>query len=142
MIIGDSFVWGQYVSTDKTLSHNLNELEGDNLFANMGLDGLHPAAMDGLLKYYGKDIKSGIHIDDSRIIDLAPTILNLMNVPIPTDMDGRVLQEIFTTDSCGTIRYSTSSQQKAIIQITRQNVFFRIKKPYRTPCGWRITRNP
>lgn len=58
MVIGDSFVWGQYVSIDKTLSHNLNELEGDNLFANMGLDGLHPAAMDGLLKYYGKDIKN------------------------------------------------------------------------------------
>ena len=34
-------------------------------------------------------------INSARIIDLAPTILHIMNVPIPNDMDGRVLNEIF-----------------------------------------------
>lgn len=56
LVIGDSVVWGQYVEKGETLSHYLNELSGGQRFANMGLDGLHPVAMFGLLKYYGGDI--------------------------------------------------------------------------------------
>ena len=52
-IIGDSVVWGQYVKADQTLSHYLNVLSGDERFANMGMDGMHPAALAGLIKYYG-----------------------------------------------------------------------------------------
>jgi len=58
LIIGDSVIWGQYVTMEGTFSHYLNELAGENIFVNMGVDGLHPAAMAGLLKYYGKDIKN------------------------------------------------------------------------------------
>ncbi|MBM3239407.1 hypothetical protein FJZ31_24205 [Candidatus Poribacteria bacterium] len=58
LIIGDSVVWGQYVTMEQTLSHYLNEMEGKNIFANMGVDGIHPAAMLGLIKYYGKAISN------------------------------------------------------------------------------------
>lgn len=57
LVLGDSVVWGQYVAKDETLSHFLNERAGEELFANLGLDGVHPAAMVGLVKYYGKDIR-------------------------------------------------------------------------------------
>jgi len=57
VVIGDSVVWGHYVSKDHTLSHYLSEQTGGQ-FANLGLDGIHPAAMEGLLRYYGKDIKN------------------------------------------------------------------------------------
>ena len=56
LIIGDSVVWGQYVDKEHTLSHYLNELAGEERFANMGVDGLHPVAMAGLLNYYGKAV--------------------------------------------------------------------------------------
>lgn len=55
-IIGDSVIWGQYVKRENTLSHYLNELAKEDIFANMGVDGLHPVAMFGLTKYYGKSI--------------------------------------------------------------------------------------
>jgi hypothetical protein len=58
LVIGDSVVWGHYVSMDNTLCHYLNELAGRDAFANLGLDGIHPAALDGLLRYYGRDIKN------------------------------------------------------------------------------------
>ena len=58
LIIGDSVIWGQYVKRDHALSHYLSELAGENMFANMGVDGIHPAAMLGLVKYYGKDISN------------------------------------------------------------------------------------
>jgi hypothetical protein len=56
LVIGDSVVWGHYVEPDQTLSHYLNELSGSDRFANLGADGTHPAALQGLLKYYGADI--------------------------------------------------------------------------------------
>src|SRR4030042_3992575 len=56
LMIGDSFIWGHYVSEDNTLSHYLNGIAGRDMFVNMGVDGIHPVALAGLLKYYSRDI--------------------------------------------------------------------------------------
>jgi len=56
IIIGDSVMWGQYVKRDQTLAHYLNELAGRDSFANLGIDGGHPAALCGLIEYYGSAI--------------------------------------------------------------------------------------
>jgi len=56
LVVGDSVVWGHYVSADNTLSHYLNQQVGRECFANLGVDGFHPAALGGLLRYYGRDI--------------------------------------------------------------------------------------
>ncbi|MCU0914350.1 MAG: hypothetical protein MUC88_07305 [Planctomycetes bacterium] len=53
LVVGDSVVWGHYVPPEETLTHHLNELVGVERFANLGLDGTHPAALEGLLRYYG-----------------------------------------------------------------------------------------
>jgi len=53
----------------------------------------------GLFMAYGPDIKPGPEIGNVSILDIAPTILHLMNIPVPDDMDGRVLTEIFIPDS-------------------------------------------
>lgn len=57
LLAGDSVVWGQYVKREETLSHHLNELAGQERCANLGLDGAHPAALAGLLEYYGRAIR-------------------------------------------------------------------------------------
>ncbi|HEX40452.1 MAG TPA: hypothetical protein ENN81_00105, partial [Phycisphaerales bacterium] len=47
LVVGDSAIRGYYVADDQTLSHYLNfGVEGVR-FANLGVDGLHPAAMAG-----------------------------------------------------------------------------------------------
>lgn len=56
VIIGDSVMWGQYVKKNQTLAHYLNELAGRDSFANLGIDGGHPAALCGLIEYYGEPI--------------------------------------------------------------------------------------
>jgi hypothetical protein len=56
LVVGDSVVWGHYVSADNTLSHYLNQNAGTECFANLGVDGFHPAALGGLLRYYGRNI--------------------------------------------------------------------------------------
>jgi hypothetical protein len=56
VVVGDSVIWGHYVSRDNTLSHYLNQYAAQDCVANLGVDGFHPAALRGLLTYYGKGI--------------------------------------------------------------------------------------
>ncbi len=51
--------------------------------------------LEGILVAHGKAFKKGVEIKGARLIDMAPTILHLMNQPVPDDMDGRVLEEVF-----------------------------------------------
>jgi hypothetical protein len=53
LVLGDSFVWGEYVTGQETLSHYLNALAGQERYANVGLDGVHPLALLGLIEHYG-----------------------------------------------------------------------------------------
>jgi predicted AlkP superfamily phosphohydrolase/phosphomutase len=49
----------------------------------------------GILIARGPNIQQGIELQDAAIIDLAPTILFALGVPISKDMDGKVLKDIF-----------------------------------------------
>ncbi|MFW6104952.1 MAG: alkaline phosphatase family protein [Chloroflexota bacterium] len=53
----------------------------------------------GLFMAHGPDIKQTGEIENVSILDLAPTILHLMNVPVPDDMDGKVLKDVFIFSS-------------------------------------------
>jgi len=53
----------------------------------------------GIFMAYGPDIKQAGKIENVSILDLAPTILHLMGLEISSDMDGRVLKEIFREGS-------------------------------------------
>ena len=50
---------------------------------------------DGIFLVYGAGIERGRKIEGIKILDIAPTILHVMGQPIPLDMDGRVLSEVF-----------------------------------------------
>jgi predicted AlkP superfamily phosphohydrolase/phosphomutase len=50
---------------------------------------------DGILIAQGAPFKKGVQIHGAQLIDMAPTILHLMGQPVPEDMDGRVLQDLF-----------------------------------------------
>nr|MDO8083040.1 alkaline phosphatase family protein [Candidatus Freyarchaeota archaeon] len=55
--------------------------------------------LQGIFIAHGPDIKEGCNVKDAKIYDLAPTILYTFHVPIPKDIDGRVLTEIFREGS-------------------------------------------
>lgn len=54
--------------------------------------------MTGILVLHGGGVDGGAVIQGARIVDLAPTALYAMGIPIPADMDGRVLVEAFTSE--------------------------------------------
>lgn len=53
--------------------------------------------MNGILFAYGAGVRPGRRVEGAHIQDLAPTILHVMGLPVPADMDGRVLEEILET---------------------------------------------
>jgi len=68
----------------------------------------------GIFIVSGPGIKEGFQIE-SNIVDVAPTILHVLGVPVPSDMDGRVLKEIFEPKSRfveRSIKYQTSLMEK------------------------------
>ena len=50
---------------------------------------------DGILIAHGEPFKKGVEIHGAQLIDMAPTLLHVLGQPVPEDMDGRVLQDLF-----------------------------------------------
>jgi len=82
----------------------------------------------GLFMAYGPDIKPIGKINNVSILDLAPTILHLMSVPIPHDMDGRVLMEIFREDSEPSKRSITFRKVKDKTESEKEMIKKAVKK--------------
>ncbi|MCX7830277.1 MAG: hypothetical protein N2445_04380, partial [Acidobacteria bacterium] len=51
---------------------------------------------NGFLIMYGSSFKKGRKIEDANITDICPTVLNLLGLPIGSEMDGKVLGGCFS----------------------------------------------
>jgi predicted AlkP superfamily phosphohydrolase/phosphomutase len=58
---------------------------------------------NGVLLIHGEGLKRSLSSFDPCLVDMAPTILHMLGLPVPADMDGRVLEEIFI--SSRTVQY-------------------------------------
>ena len=56
-----------------------------------GISGTH--RLNGIFIAYGARVRAGAATHDAHLVDLAPTILHLMDEPVADHMDGRVLTE-------------------------------------------------
>jgi hypothetical protein len=64
-------------------------IEGDT----GGISGDHHP--EGVLIVAGPGIRQGFRLENASVLDLTPTLLALLDLPVGKDMDGRVLQEMF-----------------------------------------------
>jgi predicted AlkP superfamily phosphohydrolase/phosphomutase len=84
------------------LTKDLNCIPSDSYTAhswyetriNHATSGTH--RMNGIFIMKGKGVKKAVELQNLQITDIAPTILYLLHVPIPRDIDGRVITEAFT----------------------------------------------
>jgi hypothetical protein len=51
----------------------------------------------GILAFWGPGIRRGVTLRDTTNLDVAPTLLTLMGIPVPAAMKGRVLGEAWET---------------------------------------------
>jgi predicted AlkP superfamily phosphohydrolase/phosphomutase len=54
--------------------------------------------MNGVILAYGPNIRRGVRLRGATMLDVAPTLLHDLGLPVPTNMDGRVLTEVLTSD--------------------------------------------
>ena len=52
----------------------------------------------GIFCAFGPGVRQGVRLPRLSIMDLAPTVLWLRGLPVPEDMDGRVLTDLFEPD--------------------------------------------
>lgn len=52
----------------------------------------------GLFICSGKHIQTKGHIDNITVLDIAPTLLYLLSLPIPNELDGRVIKKCFSAE--------------------------------------------
>jgi predicted AlkP superfamily phosphohydrolase/phosphomutase len=56
--------------------------------------GTHAGAPDGFILALGDGVRAGASIRAASVLDVAPTVLYLMGLPVGRDMEGRVLTEM------------------------------------------------
>src|SRR5262249_37373909 len=79
-------------SADLRWTQRLDPKKPENLQYYTSKSGSHRDL--GIFVAHGPGIRPGVNTTDARIIDLAPTLLSLFGLEVPTDMDGRVLCEV------------------------------------------------
>lgn len=95
----ENVYWGQYLSTAPDIAIELGSgkyypitLDKKTVWIDYAASGAH--VPEGLFMAYGKDIERAGEIKGLSIYDVTPTVLNLLGVPIPEDVDGKVIQGI------------------------------------------------
>lgn len=68
------------------------------ILGNAAVSSSHEQAPPGMALFYGKGIVRGKNLDPLRIVDLAPTILYYLGLPVGKDMDGVVRGSLFERD--------------------------------------------
>lgn len=80
---------------ERAPTHNIVEKVGKELLFVSDTSGQH--RMDGILVAAGNGFAAdAVFAQQPQLIDLAPTILQLLGEAVPKDMDGRVLEELLT----------------------------------------------
>jgi predicted AlkP superfamily phosphohydrolase/phosphomutase len=65
------------------------------IFGDHDISAYHEKGPEGVVFFYGKNIIRGRHIEEMRLIDIAPTLLNYLELPVGKDMDGIVNSTMF-----------------------------------------------
>jgi predicted AlkP superfamily phosphohydrolase/phosphomutase len=100
------------------IDNNVNSISGKVGYGKIflkGFNGVHHRT-NGTFIAWGPNIRKNFEMN-AKLYDVTPTILHMFGVPIPKDMDGRVLKEIFKGElAMREIRYEDFEENKKIIK--------------------------
>jgi predicted AlkP superfamily phosphohydrolase/phosphomutase len=66
--------------------------------AAYALDQTGTHIIEGMVMLYGKGVRPGVQLHGAELLDLAPTVLHLLDTPIPKAMDGKPLLDAFVPE--------------------------------------------
>jgi hypothetical protein len=70
----------------------------ERVMGDPGVSGTHEAAPDGFLMAYGAAVAPGRHLTRGSVVDVVPTTLYFLGLPIGRDMDGFARTGLFRPD--------------------------------------------
>ena len=90
---------GRTIAAEEIIAGDIGAISGDH----------HP---EGIVIAAGPAIRQGMQLTNASVLDITPTLLALLGLPVGNDMDGRVLQEALNPDflSANPIQYIDSWQ--------------------------------
>lgn len=83
------------------ITHLRRELGSTQVFGAITTNESGTHRPNGLFIARGKEIEAGSQGFDAHVVDVTPTILSIMGVPLPNDLDGRVLDEAVRSAHAG-----------------------------------------
>jgi hypothetical protein len=70
----------------------------ERLLGDPDISAYHELAPDGVVFFYGKGVRKAKHEEPIRIVDITPTLLYFLGLPVSRDMDGIVRSSAFGDD--------------------------------------------
>ena len=95
-------------------------------FREVGFPGIH--RKEGILIFNGEEIRRDKFHSAPNLIDIMPTILYLMKINIPQDLDGRVISEAFLKPISPPLSHSDSQIKRAKISYSKEEEKHIIKR--------------
>jgi hypothetical protein len=95
LLLGDSVVWGVYTRRTETLSHYLNEQQGKQRFANLGLNGAHPLALEGLVAHYAGSVVNRKVIVQCNPLWMSSPVLDFQEESLDAISHPRLIPQFF-----------------------------------------------
>lgn len=71
-----------------------HSLHVSDFLTNMDISGMHD--IEGLIVLVGEPFRSGARLLDATVLDITPTALAALGLPVAEDMDGRVMRDAMT----------------------------------------------
>ncbi len=78
------------------------------MLGNAEISAYHERAPEGVIFFYGQEINNGKNISGIKLIDIVPTLLNYLGLPVGKDMDGIVKSSIFLNEYKNPVLYISS----------------------------------
>jgi predicted AlkP superfamily phosphohydrolase/phosphomutase len=84
--------------------------------------GIH--RMNGVFVAYGRGVRNGSQVEGASLADVAPTILHLLETPVPRAMDGKVLRDALAGDAAGETVFTDEDpppQERCLVEGTSED---------------------
>ena len=98
---GKDFFEGPYQDDMPDLLFELSKARADFAFSDTVLreEATYHHRREGILFGWGKEIQKGIQLPPSQIVDVTPTLLVLLGVPVSEELDGKIIEALFERSS-------------------------------------------
>ncbi len=89
-------------------------LEGSEILGPSEYEDSGSHRPEGILVMAGPGFQPGAEVKNANVADIAPTVMALTDLPVPIDLDGRIISEVFTPEIRTQLRFVEEQEREPI----------------------------